>query len=401
MTVVTDSMFWLLGAKLTQKMTIQKVVATLMVAISTMVGAQIVVAQSTATYRLSVRNDWSQEHHKDGAPLFTEVVQPHFSHLGGGTHNEQLVVWEEGGLSSPGMTEMQETGWVDHASRVDLQTEFDAHIDSGMAGSFLNYPIPNPWFPAGETIELEFEISESHPLITLASMLGPSPDWFVGVSGLELRDADGWRSLVEVDLYPHDGGTRSRDDRFALGGPRESPQQAIRRITDSDDTLIRGSIPIGRFTFELLSPTALDCDFDGDGDCDHADLDALYATGAASLATIDEWLSAASNPANTANATGNTLVSGDVNLDGSVDSVDLGLLLNAFGSADTPGWQSGNLDADDVVGSSDLGLLLNNFGHGTDTAAAAAATAVPEPNSVALVLFAICGWAALSRKLHC
>lgn len=223
-------------------------------------------------YKLTVRNDWSQAHHKPGAPAFSTVVQPHFSHFGGGTHNSSLIVWEEGQLSSEGMIKMQETGWIDQpGTRRDLGNEFEGHISSGSAWSFLNYPIPDPWFPAGTETELNFEIEASHPLVTLVSMLGPSPDWFVGVSGLNLREGNQWKQLVEVDLYPYDGGSRSRDNEFALFGPAESPQKPIQAITDTDDTLLLGSLPIGKLTFELLTPQSVAGDFDGNSNVDGGD----------------------------------------------------------------------------------------------------------------------------------
>ena len=281
---------------------------------------------------------------------------------------------------------MQETGWIDHANRPDLQTEFDTHMSDGVAHSFLNYPIPDPWFPADTTTNLEFEINSSHPLISLVSMLGPSPDWFIGVSGLELRDATGWKQLVEVDLFPYDGGTRTRDDRFALGGPRENPQKAIALITDTDDSLLKGSLPIGRFTFELMSVGGLECDYDADGDCDQLDINALYEAGSASDSEIDAWLVAASSADNMANPSGNTWRLGDLNLDGSVNSTDLGLLLNDFGSTTHVQWINGNFNDDGMVNSGDLGLLLNNFG-------ATAPLAVPEPSFFAMIFVALGGLA--------
>ena len=39
-------------------------------------------------------------------------------------------------------------------------------------------------------------------------MIGPSPDWFVGVSGRSLLDAQAqWQSRLEIDLFPYDAGT--------------------------------------------------------------------------------------------------------------------------------------------------------------------------------------------------
>ncbi len=253
------------------------------------------VVADTATYQLTVYNGWNQEHHKPGAPLFESVVQPHFSHLGGGTHNANLDVWSVGGLSSPGMKKMQETGWIDEpSSNVDLKNEFDSHIANGVAHSFLNYPIPNPWFPAGTETILEFEITDTHPLVTLVSMLGPSPDWFIGVDSLNLREGDLWREVVEVDLYTHDGGTRSRDDQFALFGPLETPQKPIALITDTDDTLLKGSLPIGKFTFELLSvdPPTLLGDFNFNGYVDGADFlkwQRGRSPNSLSLSDLDTW----------------------------------------------------------------------------------------------------------------
>jgi hypothetical protein len=245
---------------------------TLVISFVSLAYVTEVLRAAPVEYQLTVRNDWSQAHHKTGAPSFSSVDQPHFSHLGGGTHNSSLVVWQEGELSSYGMIKMQETGWIDEpANSSDLKDEFDGFLTDGTAGSFLNYPIPNPWFPAGTETVLNFEIEEAHPLVTLVSMLGPSPDWFIGVSGLNLREGNQWKELVEVDLYPYDGGSRSRDEQFSLFGTYENPQVPIQAITDTDDTLLLGSIPIGKFTFELLTPQSAAGDFDDDSSVDGED----------------------------------------------------------------------------------------------------------------------------------
>lgn len=39
-------------------------------------------------------------------------------------------------------------------------------------------------------------------------MFGPSPDWVVGVSGLNLCETDcTWKNSIDIDLYPWDAGT--------------------------------------------------------------------------------------------------------------------------------------------------------------------------------------------------
>lgn len=125
----------------------------------------------------------------------------------------------------------------------------------------------------------------------------------------------------------------------------------------------------------------LACDMDGDGDCEIDDLNAFLDAGDRTAADIEGWLSEASTNANIANPSSKTFVLGDLNLNGTVDSTDLGLMLNNFGSTSTSNWDDGNLNDDGGVNSTDLGLLLNNFNFGT-----AAAAVVPEPN-VAWLLF--------------
>lgn len=150
------------------------------------------------------------------------------------------------------------------------------------------------------------------------------------------------------------------------------------------------------------------CDADIDGDCDFDDLNAMYGAagpdtqfdyngdGSVDVDDIEGWLEEASSSANRTNPEGLALEFGDVNLDGGVDSHDLGLLLGNFGAtAATPldgvGWRGGDLTMDGAVNSWDLGLLLNNF-ESTENVAA-----VPEPKATGWLLGAACLMCAVRR----
>lgn len=53
------------------------------------------------------------------------------------------------------------------------------------------------------TIEIIFNIQTSNSFY-----IGPSPDWVVGVSGLDLCQKDcSWIESITIDLYPYDAGT--------------------------------------------------------------------------------------------------------------------------------------------------------------------------------------------------
>lgn len=56
----------------------------------------------------------------------------------------------------------------------------------------------------------EFSVDRAHHLMSFLAMLGPSPDWNVGLSGEDLCTRDcGWVQRLVKDLVPWDAGTDS------------------------------------------------------------------------------------------------------------------------------------------------------------------------------------------------
>lgn len=199
-------------------------------------------------YRLTVENTWSTVTHPGLFP-----PQAHFSWLAGGTHDATVDFWSEGALASLGMVQMAENGGT-----FLLEAEVMTAIGNGSAYNVLAW---HHWFcPSGTTssqcgvTEVEFDVHAAWPLVTLATMLGPSPDWFVAVDSLPLHDGNGWLDQVIVDLRPYDGGTRSANV-FALGGPYTLPPAPISRITAASGQLI-GPGSLGSFRFERVNALA-------------------------------------------------------------------------------------------------------------------------------------------------
>lgn len=53
-----------------------------------------------------------------------------------------------------------------------------------------------------------FRVDSENHLVSFVSMISPSPDWFVGISALELCQQDcTWLESKVIDLYPWDAGT--------------------------------------------------------------------------------------------------------------------------------------------------------------------------------------------------
>jgi hypothetical protein len=101
-------------------------------------------------------------------------------------------------------------------------------------------------------VSVEFEIGRDHPLVTLVSMVAPSPDWFVGVHGLSLVEGGDWVASKTVELQPYDAGTDS-GATFRSADEDTMPRQAIREIENPPLSAGGPAEPLGTFTFERLS----------------------------------------------------------------------------------------------------------------------------------------------------
>ena len=110
-----------------------------------------------------------------------------------------------------------------------------------LSGSGVN---PSP----GKT-SFDFQIDASHTLVSVATMIAPSPDWFVGVHDLDLCGKDGkWLPSTVVDLLPYDSGTDS-GTTFTSANADTQPPGVITAIVSAP--LGNGSTvaKMGTFTF--------------------------------------------------------------------------------------------------------------------------------------------------------
>jgi len=151
---------------------------------------------NSAVYEVRFVSTWSSATHPVEFP-----GNPHFSGLIGATHNDGVTFWMPGELASDGIESMAETG-----QKGTLTAEVEVAIADGTAEFVLSGGGINP--SPGQR-SLTFEISREKPLVTLVSMVAPSPDWFVGVHGLSLIEGDAWRDSVTVTLDAYDAGTDS------------------------------------------------------------------------------------------------------------------------------------------------------------------------------------------------
>ena len=187
----------------------------------------------TVNYQVTFDATWSTATHPQAIP-----AGAHFSPFIGTTHNDQVTFWQDGGTATRGIELMAETG-----NRSTLQAEMQDAITTGnghslILGSGTNSP---------GTISTMFEINSDFPLVTLVTMVAPSPDWFVGVAGVSLGANDHWIETLTLDLLPYDAGTDSGVS-FTSPDLDTTPRGAISRLGTPFD----GTTPLGTFTFTLV-----------------------------------------------------------------------------------------------------------------------------------------------------
>jgi len=198
-------------------------------------GLAVPVAAQTTEYRVTFTATWSAETHPDDFPGFS-----HFSPLIGGTHDEGVTFWDVGDLASLGIQRMAEWG-----SQTPLDEEVEAAIAAGHAGAVLRDDVV---LASPGVTSFDITVSEEFSLVTLVTMVAPSPDWFVGVSGLDLREGGDWVESLTVTLWPFDAGT---DSGASYGSPDQptDPHEPISAITDRP---LANGVPIGTFEFTRL-----------------------------------------------------------------------------------------------------------------------------------------------------
>ena len=191
-------------------------------------------AQSSVTYTVTFQGNWTTASTPGGV-----VAGAHFTTLIGALHNDMVTFWESGGTATAGVENVAELGSTGtFKSEINADSNAVTVIEQSVSG--------------GGTGSATFDITvtDTHPEVTLLSMIGPSPDWFVGISGRSLLNAqDEWTSTLEIDLFPYDAGTEDGTE-FSLNNQATSPQGVISSIKGTGKF---SNVRMARLTFTRQS----------------------------------------------------------------------------------------------------------------------------------------------------
>ncbi|MGB5692668.1 MAG: spondin domain-containing protein [Flavobacteriaceae bacterium] len=192
----------------------------------------------TATYTVTFRGNWSPAKH----PLDFPTGLDHFSSAVGMVHKSGAQIFETGSLASEGIEDMAENG-----SNGALAGEVQSLITTSMA---LDYFSGGGLGSGTAERSFEIEVSSDYPLVTIVSMIAPSPDWFVAVRDVELYTRGEFVETLTLQAKSYDSGT-DNGTSFTSPNSDTNPAENISRITSAplgDGTTVNPAL--ASFSFE-------------------------------------------------------------------------------------------------------------------------------------------------------
>ncbi len=186
--------------------------------------------ETSATYEVRFAFDWNKTDFPTDYPNGT-----HFSPLVGWVHQANNDYFATGKMASSGIEQMAEEGIT-----TTLVNELQALIDTGLGlktytGNGLNAGVG--------TITLELTVTKDFPALTLATMVAPSPDWYVACVAENLLTEDGFVSERSITGIVYDAGT-DNGTTFTSPNSDTNPKAAIAEITQpplGDGTKVKAS----------------------------------------------------------------------------------------------------------------------------------------------------------------
>jgi len=168
----------------------------------------------TATYDIVFTSNWEAHGTLPGNAHFTALV--------GATHNSDITFLEMDGMATSGIELVAELG---------SNGTFNSEVNNAIANNDADQYIAGPnLYPTStnKTITInDLIVSSDYPLISLVSMIAPSPDWMIAVNSISLVDTNGdWIPEITLDLYAYDAGTEEGTG-YSLNNAATNPQEAI------------------------------------------------------------------------------------------------------------------------------------------------------------------------------
>lgn len=174
-----------------------------------------------ATYQVKISLTWT-------SPSFTVPVGAHFSNFVGMVHSVDTFMWQSGKSATKGLEYIAEIG-----SDQFMENEMDSIISRGQALS--RFKIGSPGITG--TIDTVFNFTLANSSLSFASMIAPSPDWFVGINNVNLLADGQWTNEFSIPLYAYDAGTEE-GDVFDYTNPETLPWGPVQLLSPANASVL-------------------------------------------------------------------------------------------------------------------------------------------------------------------
>lgn len=198
----------------------------------------------TATYTVVFVPSWNPASHPVEYPI-THAKHGLLTPIIGATHGSDFQLFAEGAKPSAGLEKLSETGM-----HTPLDNEIRQAITAGKAATLIEFKDGSPG-PIHPSVSNRFEITKSRSLVSLAGMIAPSPDWFYGVSGVDLHQNGGWVSSAVVTAYAWDSGGDAGTTYMAQDMDLRE-KEPTKRAATPHFKLNGQSAPVGAFVFKKV-----------------------------------------------------------------------------------------------------------------------------------------------------
>jgi hypothetical protein len=218
------------------KRTTRSIVSSLSTGLLCAGAAQAASVEEPVRYQVTFERTWSAQTHPQDFPLLA-----HFSPVIGATHSQAYEPFRSGGKASAGIERLCEEG-----KHQPLDAEIRAAIASGGAGALIETVEPLRSAPGSATAS--FGIDAAHPMVSIAAMIAPSPDWCAVAADVSLQENGRWVQEKTIELEAWDAGTDSATSYRALDADMQ-PRGAL--APSGSPYFVQGGkrVPVGRVTF--------------------------------------------------------------------------------------------------------------------------------------------------------
>jgi len=209
------------------------------------------IFSQTASYNITFSSVWESEivDPVNGNSTAAIPGNAHWSNLVGALHNSAYTMVEMGTLASVGIKNVAESG-NNTALMAEVMNEINV---TGNADKWLQEPV-EPFAAISSATLSGVVVSSDYPLLSLVSMIAPSPDWMIAINSVNLREGGSWVNEIIIPLFPYDAGTDS-GTTYAASDVETNPAVPIFALINQSPFNAR---PIGTMTITLDQVLSVD-----------------------------------------------------------------------------------------------------------------------------------------------